>query len=70
MMNNPNTTASTVDESAEARTDAGAREDGSEPASDASSRRGGILAALRRSPLVGADLDLARRHEETRVIDL
>jgi hypothetical protein len=31
---------------------------------------GGILAALRRSPLVGADLDLARPHEAGRSIDL
>jgi hypothetical protein len=33
-------------------------------------RRGGILAALRRSPLVGADLDLSRPREEGRKIDL
>jgi hypothetical protein len=32
--------------------------------------RGGIVAALRRSPLVGADLDLQRRHVEDRKIDL
>lgn len=31
---------------------------------------GGILAALRRSPLVGADLNLSRVREEGRVIDL
>jgi hypothetical protein len=31
---------------------------------------GGILAALRRSPLVGADLDLSRSHEEGREVDL
>ena len=31
---------------------------------------GGILAALRRSPLVGADLDLTRSREEGRKIDL
>lgn len=31
---------------------------------------GGILAALRRSPLVGADLDLARPREEGRKVDL
>lgn len=31
---------------------------------------GGILAALRRSPLVGADLDLDRPREEGRWIDL
>lgn len=31
---------------------------------------GGILAALRRSPLVGADLDLSRPREEGRRIDL
>lgn len=34
------------------------------------SKKGGILAALRRSPLVGADLDLARSHETGRKIDL
>lgn len=31
---------------------------------------GGILAALRRSPLVGAELDLTRAREEGREIDL
>jgi hypothetical protein len=31
---------------------------------------GGILAALRRSPLVGADLDLARPREDGRKVDL
>lgn len=31
---------------------------------------GGILAALRRSPLVGAELDLSRTREEGRGIDL
>jgi hypothetical protein len=29
-------------------------------------KKGGILAALRRSPLVGADLDLARSREDGR----
>jgi hypothetical protein len=33
-------------------------------------RKGGILAALRRSPLIGADLDLTRSREEGRKIDL
>jgi hypothetical protein len=33
-------------------------------------KKGGILAALRRSPLVGADLNLARPHEAGRKIDL
>jgi hypothetical protein len=33
-------------------------------------RRGGILAALRRSPLVGVDLDLTRSREAGREIDL
>jgi hypothetical protein len=31
---------------------------------------GGILAALRRSPLVGAELDLSRPREEGRKVDL
>lgn len=31
---------------------------------------GGILEALRRSPLVGADLDLTRAREEGREVDL
>ena len=31
---------------------------------------GGIVAALRRSPLVGADLDLGRPREEGRRVDL
>ena len=33
-------------------------------------RKGGILAALRRSPLVGADLNLARSHDTGRKVDL
>ena len=33
-------------------------------------RKGGILAALRRSPLVGADLDVARSHVSGRKVDL
>ena len=32
-------------------------------------KKGGILAALRRSPMVGADLDLSRQHEEGRKVD-
>jgi hypothetical protein len=33
-------------------------------------RKGGILAALRRSPLMGSDLDLKRPHETGRTVDL
>jgi len=33
-------------------------------------KRGGILAALRRSPMAGADLDLTRPREEGRKVDL
>jgi hypothetical protein len=33
-------------------------------------RKGGILEALRRSPLVGADLDLKRSHEQGRKVAL
>ena len=33
-------------------------------------KKGGILAALRRSPLVGADLKLTRSHEAGRKVDL
>ena len=33
-------------------------------------RKGGILAALRRSPLVGADLDLVRVREEGRDVEI
>jgi len=33
-------------------------------------RKGGILEALRRSPLVGADLDLARSRDAGRKVDL
>jgi hypothetical protein len=33
-------------------------------------KKGGILAALRRSPLVGADLDLARSREAGRKVEL
>jgi hypothetical protein len=32
-------------------------------------KKGGILAALRRSPLVGADLDLTRSREEGREVE-
>lgn len=32
--------------------------------------KGGILAALRRSPLVGADLDLTRSKEEGRAVEI
>ena len=37
---------------------------------DAPRRKGGVLAWLRRSPLVGADLDLSREEISGRVIDL
>jgi hypothetical protein len=33
-------------------------------------KKGGILAALRRSPLVGADLNLTRSHETGRKVEL
>ncbi|WP_027061134.1 hypothetical protein [Mesorhizobium loti] len=33
-------------------------------------KKGGILAALRRSPLVGADLDLSRSREEGRKVEI
>jgi len=33
-------------------------------------KKGGILAALRRSPLVGADLNFARSHDTGRKVDL
>jgi hypothetical protein len=33
-------------------------------------RKGGILAALRRSPLVGVDLDLARSREPGRAVEI
>jgi hypothetical protein len=33
-------------------------------------KSGGILSALRRSPLVGADLDLSRPREKGRMVDL
>jgi hypothetical protein len=33
-------------------------------------KKGGILAALRRSPLVGADLDITRFREEGRKVEL
>jgi hypothetical protein len=33
-------------------------------------RKGGILAALRRSPLVGADIDLRRPREHGRKVDI
>ncbi|RTL71441.1 MAG: hypothetical protein EKK41_10015 [Hyphomicrobiales bacterium] len=34
------------------------------------SKKGGIVAALRRSPLVGADLDLARPREAGRKVEI
>jgi hypothetical protein len=34
------------------------------------SKKGGILAALRRSPLVGADLDLTRSRDEGREVEI
>ena len=43
-----------------------ARSDGA----DEPPKKGGILAALRRSPLVGADLDLTRSREAGRKVDL
>jgi hypothetical protein len=33
-------------------------------------RKGGILAALRRSPLVGADIDVTRAREDGREVDI
>jgi hypothetical protein len=33
-------------------------------------RKGGVLAALRRSPLVGADIDLRRPRERGRKVDI
>ena len=38
--------------------------------SDGSSKTGGILGALRRSPLVGSDIDVERPRSETRAIKL
>lgn len=35
-----------------------------------SPKKGGILAALRRSPLVGAEIEITRHREEDRKIDL
>ena len=42
----------------------------SKSVSDEAPRKGGILAALRRSPLSGADLDLARPREEGRELKI
>ena len=42
----------------------------SQTIADEPPRTGGILAALRRSPLVGTDLNLARPHETGRKADL
>ena len=36
---------------------------------DEKPRKGGVLAALRRSPLVGAELDLSRSSEQGRDVD-
>lgn len=37
---------------------------------DPAPKKGGILAALRRSPMVGADLDLSRPHEFGRKVEI
>lgn len=42
----------------------------SQSISGAPPKKGGILAALRRSPLVNADLDLSRPHEEGRPVEI
>jgi len=42
----------------------------SQTISGASPKKGGILAALRRSPLVGADLDLSRAREQGRKVEI
>lgn len=42
----------------------------SQTISGAPAKKGGILAALRRSPLVGADLDLSRTREEGRKVEI
>jgi hypothetical protein len=41
----------------------------SETMADKASRRGGVLAALRRSPMVGANLDLTRPRERGRKVN-
>jgi hypothetical protein len=42
----------------------------SKSVADEPPRKGGILAALRRSPLVGADLDLTRNRQEGRAVEI
>lgn len=42
----------------------------SQTIADEPPKKGGILAALRRSPLVGADLDLSRPREEGRKVEI
>ena len=42
----------------------------SQTISGAPPKKGGILAALRRSPLVGADLDLSRTREQGRTVEI
>jgi hypothetical protein len=42
----------------------------SQTIADEPPKKGGILAALRRSPLAAADLNLARSHETGRKVDL
>ena len=37
---------------------------------DGPRKKGSILAALRRSPLVGADLDLTRSHQDGRKVEI
>jgi hypothetical protein len=42
----------------------------SQTLSDSPPKKGGILAALRRSPLVEADIELFRSHDEGRHVDI
>ena len=42
----------------------------SQTISGSSPKQGGILAALRRSPLVETDIDLVRSHDEGRHVDI
>lgn len=42
----------------------------SQTISGSSPKKGGILAALRRSPLVETDIDLVRSHDEGRHVDI
>jgi hypothetical protein len=60
----------TVEENLIAAMEDGTAETGMAVRLSDAARRGGILRSLRRSPMVGAELDVSRSREDSRLIDL